>query len=59
MARNVLHAVCSKIKTRVLQPFDIELNTQFCPKNVDRMRVFILKQTASNILHAICSKIKT
>ena len=44
---------CSKIKTHVLptfliqKMFDIELNTQFCPKNVDRTHVlFINKRLA-------------
>ena len=39
--------------------FDIGLNTQFCPKNVDRTCVFIFEPTARNILRNICSKIKT
>ena len=39
--------------------FDIELNTQFCPKNVGRTCVFIFEQAARNFLRAICLKIKT
>ena len=50
MAHKLLLAICSKIKTRILpaflvqKMFDIELNTQFCPKNVDRTRVLFLNK---------------
>ena len=52
MARNLLRAICLKIKTRVLPTllgqkiFDIEQNTQFCPKNVGKTSVFIFEQMA-------------
>ena len=65
IARNILCAICSKIKTVVLptflgqKMFDIELNMLFCPKNVSKTRIFIIVQTAHGILWAICSKIKT
>ena len=64
-ARNILHAICSKIKTRVLPTFlgqncvfssisnifcpKSELNTQFCPKNIGRMSASIFEQMAHKI----------
>ena len=37
-----------------LAKLHIQPNTQFCPKNVGKMRVFIFEQMAPNILSVIC-----
>ena len=64
MAHKELGAICLKIKTRVLPTFlrqkvsNIELNTQFYPKNVGKTHVFIFEQMALEILRAFCPKIK-
>ena len=38
--------------------FDMELNTQFCPKNIVKTCVFIFEQMIHKIVRAISSKIK-
>ena len=56
MARNILRAICLNIEIKPLptflgqQMFDIELNAQFCPKNVGRTRVFMFELMAHKIL---------